>query len=48
MGTRLFFGHLARGTQERDIEKLLKGYGEIRDIALLEHYGFVVSTLSEV
>ncbi|KAI9294037.1 hypothetical protein K502DRAFT_331027 [Neoconidiobolus thromboides FSU 785] len=41
MSTRLFFGHLATGTHERDIEKLLKGYGEIVEISLLERFGFV-------
>ncbi|KAJ9058793.1 Serine-arginine protein 55 [Entomophthora muscae] len=41
MGTRLFIGHLARGTSQDELENFLRGYGEIREIAIIERYGFV-------
>ncbi|KAI9293583.1 hypothetical protein K502DRAFT_275107, partial [Neoconidiobolus thromboides FSU 785] len=41
MGTRVYFGRLPRDTRERDIEKLLRGYGELREIHLRNGYGFV-------
>ncbi|KAJ1948469.1 Serine/arginine-rich splicing factor 6 [Linderina pennispora] len=39
--SRLYVGRLPRDVRERDIEKLFKGYGEIRDICLLSGFGFV-------
>ncbi|ORX69182.1 hypothetical protein DL89DRAFT_215106, partial [Linderina pennispora] len=38
---RLYVGRLPRDVRERDVEKLFKGYGEIRDICLLSGFGFV-------
>lgn len=43
MGSRVYFGRLARDCRERDIEKLLRSYGEVREIHLRSGYGFVVS-----
>ncbi|KAJ2691603.1 hypothetical protein H4R19_006330 [Coemansia spiralis] len=39
--SRLYVGRLPRDVRERDLEKLFKGYGEIRDICLLSGFGFV-------
>lgn len=39
--SRLYVGHLPRDVRERDIERLFKGYGQIRDICLLSGFGFV-------
>ncbi|KAJ2779864.1 serine arginine-rich splicing factor [Coemansia javaensis] len=39
--SRLYVGRLPRDVRERDIERLFKGYGEIRDICLLSGFGFV-------
>ncbi|KAI0236326.1 hypothetical protein L0F63_003641 [Massospora cicadina] len=41
MGSRVYFGRLARDCRERDIEKLLRSYGEVREIHLRSGYGFV-------
>ncbi|OLY82910.1 Serine/arginine-rich splicing factor 4 [Smittium mucronatum] len=39
--SRLYVGGLPFDARERDVEKLFKGYGEIRDIVLLKGFGFV-------
>ncbi|KAJ2095946.1 serine arginine-rich splicing factor [Coemansia sp. S100] len=39
--SRLYVGRLPRDVRERDIERLFKGYGQIRDICLLSGFGFV-------
>ncbi|KAJ1822847.1 serine arginine-rich splicing factor [Coemansia sp. RSA 2599] len=39
--SRLYVGHLPRDVRERDIERLFKDYGPIRDICLLSGFGFV-------
>ncbi|KAI9294038.1 hypothetical protein K502DRAFT_350383 [Neoconidiobolus thromboides FSU 785] len=39
--SRLFFGHLARDVKEKDIEKLLRPYGPVRDIYVRDGFGFV-------
>ncbi|KAJ2763917.1 Serine/arginine-rich splicing factor 6, partial [Coemansia nantahalensis] len=39
--SRLYVGHLPRDVRDRDIERLFKGYGEIRDICLMSGFGFV-------
>ncbi|KXN68251.1 RNA-binding domain-containing protein [Conidiobolus coronatus NRRL 28638] len=41
MSTRVYFGRLNRDVRERDIEKLLRGYGDIREINLKNGFGFV-------
>ncbi|KAG9297683.1 hypothetical protein G9A89_011198 [Geosiphon pyriformis] len=41
MGTRVYIGRLARDARERDIEKLFRGYGNIREIKLMNGFGFV-------
>jgi arginine/serine-rich splicing factor 4/5/6 len=46
MSTRVYFGRLNRDVRERDIEKLLRGYGDIREINLKNGFGFVVSSSS--
>lgn len=40
---RLYVGRLPSRISERDIEKLFKNYGRLRDINLKNGYGFVVS-----
>jgi len=42
-GTRVYFGRLPRDVRERDIEKLIRGYGSYREISIKLGYGFVVS-----
>ncbi|KAJ1786668.1 serine arginine-rich splicing factor, partial [Coemansia sp. RSA 2399] len=39
--SRLYVGRLPRDVRERDIERLFRGYGEIRDICLMSGFGFV-------
>ncbi|PIA16443.1 hypothetical protein COEREDRAFT_81123 [Coemansia reversa NRRL 1564] len=39
--SRLYVGRLPRDVRERDVERLFKGYGQIRDICLLSGFGFV-------
>ncbi|KAJ1932748.1 serine arginine-rich splicing factor, partial [Kickxella alabastrina] len=39
--SRLYVGRLPRDVRERDIERLFKDYGQIRDICLLSGFGFV-------
>lgn len=41
--TRLYFGKLREDIRERDLEKFVRGYGQVRDISLKRGYGFVVS-----
>ncbi len=41
--TRLYFGKLREDTRERDLEKFVRGYGQVRDISIKKGYGFVVS-----
>jgi len=40
MSTRLFFGHLARGTSTRQLESFISDFGDIRDVAVIDRYGF--------
>ncbi|KAK3754843.1 hypothetical protein QZH41_011328 [Actinostola sp. cb2023] len=40
-GTRVYFGRLPRDVRERDIEKLIRGYGSYREISIKLGYGFV-------
>jgi len=39
--TRVYLGRLARDCRDRDIEKLFRGYGDIREINLKNGFGFV-------
>ncbi|CAB3977308.1 serine arginine-rich splicing factor 5-like [Paramuricea clavata] len=39
--TRLYFGKLREDTRERDLEKFVRGYGQVRDISIKKGYGFV-------
>lgn len=41
MSTRLFFGHLARGTSQRHLESFISDFGDIREVAVVDRYGFV-------
>ena len=41
--TRLYFGKLREDIRERDLEKFVRGYGQVRDISIKKGYGFVVS-----
>jgi arginine/serine-rich splicing factor 4/5/6 len=41
MATRVYIGRLARDARERDIEKLFRNYGTIREIKLMNGFGFV-------
>lgn len=41
MATRVYIGRLARDARERDLERLFKGYGDIREINIKNGYGFV-------
>jgi RNA recognition motif-containing protein len=41
MSTRVYLGRLARDCRDRDIEKLFRGYGDIREINLKNGFGFV-------
>ncbi|KAI9246725.1 hypothetical protein BDA99DRAFT_526785 [Phascolomyces articulosus] len=41
MTTRVYIGRLARDARERDLERLFKGYGDIREINIKTGYGFV-------
>ena len=40
---RLYVGRLPSRIGDRDIERLFKGYGRLREINLKNGYGFVVS-----
>ena len=37
---KIYLGHLSYDTGERDIEKILEGYGRIRNISVKEGFGF--------
>ncbi|KAG0277120.1 hypothetical protein BGZ95_006492 [Linnemannia exigua] len=41
MPTRVFLGHLSRDASDRDIERLFKNYGNIREVTLKNGFGFV-------
>ncbi|KAI7881667.1 hypothetical protein K492DRAFT_176910 [Lichtheimia hyalospora FSU 10163] len=41
MSTRVYIGRLARDARDRDLERLFKSYGEIREINIKTGYGFV-------
>ncbi|RHZ45503.1 hypothetical protein Glove_673g19 [Diversispora epigaea] len=41
MATRVYIGRLARDARERDVEKLFRNYGTIREIKLMNGFGFV-------
>ncbi|KAK9707724.1 hypothetical protein K7432_010020 [Basidiobolus ranarum] len=41
MSSRVYIGRLGRDVRERDVEKLLKGYGDVREITLKNGFGFV-------
>jgi splicing factor, arginine/serine-rich 4/5/6 len=41
MATRVYIGRLPRDARERDVEKLFRGYGNIREIKLMTGFGFV-------
>jgi arginine/serine-rich splicing factor 4/5/6 len=41
-GARVYIGRLARDVRERDVEKLFKGYGEVREITMKDGFGFAV------
>ncbi|KAI9496948.1 hypothetical protein BDB00DRAFT_806133 [Zychaea mexicana] len=41
MSTRVYIGRLARDARERDLERLFKSYGDIREINIKTGYGFV-------
>ncbi|KAG0987441.1 hypothetical protein G6F28_010013 [Rhizopus arrhizus] len=41
MSTRVYIGRLARDASKRDIERLFKNYGDIREINLKTGFGFV-------
>ncbi|KAI8895966.1 hypothetical protein BC833DRAFT_541914 [Globomyces pollinis-pini] len=40
-GHRVYFGKLARDCRERDLEKLTREFGRVRDIRLLQGFAFV-------
>jgi arginine/serine-rich splicing factor 4/5/6 len=39
--TRVYIGHLARDARTSDLERLFKGYGEIREVNVKSGFGFV-------
>ncbi|KAI8993136.1 hypothetical protein BDB01DRAFT_311619 [Pilobolus umbonatus] len=41
MSTRVYIGHLARDASKRDLERLFKNYGDIREINIKTGFGFV-------
>ncbi|KAF8944669.1 serine arginine-rich splicing factor [Haplosporangium gracile] len=41
MTTRVYLGHLSRDASDRDIERLFKNYGPIREVTLKNGFGFV-------
>ncbi|KAI7863240.1 hypothetical protein BDF14DRAFT_1885339 [Spinellus fusiger] len=41
MSSRVFVGRLANNARSRDLERLFKGYGEIREINIKSGFGFV-------
>lgn len=43
MSARVYIGRLSHRARDRDVEKLFKPFGRIREIVLKNGYGFVVS-----
>ena len=43
MSARVYIGRLSHRARDRDVEKLFKSFGRIREIVLKNGYGFVVS-----
>ncbi|KAK3840521.1 MAG: hypothetical protein JOS17DRAFT_727312 [Linnemannia elongata] len=41
MPTRVYLGHLSRDASDRDIERLFKNYGNIREVTVKNGFGFV-------
>eukprot|EP00096_Caligus_rogercresseyi_P014187 TRINITY_DN66_c0_g1_i7.p1 TRINITY_DN66_c0_g1~~TRINITY_DN66_c0_g1_i7.p1 ORF type:complete len:136 (-),score=19.47 TRINITY_DN66_c0_g1_i7:866-1273(-) len=41
MSTRVYMGGLSRRVRERDVEKLTRKYGRVREVSLKNGYGFV-------
>ncbi|RUP47807.1 hypothetical protein BC936DRAFT_145314 [Jimgerdemannia flammicorona] len=41
MTTRVYLGRLSRDARERDVERLFKGYGDIREVNIKNGFGFV-------
>ncbi|KAG0296811.1 serine arginine-rich splicing factor [Linnemannia gamsii] len=41
MPTRVYLGHLSRDASDRDIERLFKNYGHIREVTVKNGFGFV-------
>jgi hypothetical protein len=41
MSTRVYIGRLARDATKRDLERLFKNYGDIREINVKTGFGFV-------
>ncbi|KAF9135339.1 hypothetical protein BGW39_003446 [Mortierella sp. 14UC] len=41
MTNRVYLGHLSRDTSDRDIKRLFKNYGTIREVTLKNGFGFV-------
>jgi arginine/serine-rich splicing factor 4/5/6 len=41
MSTRVYLGRLSRDASKRDVERLFKSYGEIREINIKTGVGFV-------
>jgi arginine/serine-rich splicing factor 4/5/6 len=39
--TRVYIGRLARDATRRDLERLFKGYGDIREVNVKTGFGFV-------
>lgn len=40
--SRLFVGHLPYDARERDLERVFREYGDIREVIVKKGYGFVV------
>ena len=38
---RLFLGNLGHDCRQRDIERLFRGYGELRNVNIKGQYGFL-------
>ena len=46
-GKRLFIGGLSRDARTSDVEKHFNRYGDLRDVRVMDGFGFVVSFRSE-
>jgi len=44
MGSRLYVGKLPRDVRERDVDKVFKKYGRVKEVAMKGNYCFIVST----